>query len=199
MKKQDLTGLVFGRLVVVEQNGLTPSGKVRWLCRCKCGTDVSCSADNLRSSHTQSCGCIRDETLRNRATHGMTGSAEYGSWNGAWERTTNPRNKRFGYYGGRGIRVCDEWKSFEVFLKDMGRKPTPGHWLDRIDNDGNYCASNCRWATPTQQARNRSITIRVPYQGRQITLGELSEISSIPYDTLYMRLHRGRRPEELLS
>ena len=88
--------------------------------------------------------------------HGMTKTPEYDAWDGMKQRCFNPNHKRYSYYGARGITVCDRWKnSFENFLADMGSKPTPKHSIDRVNNDGNYCPDNCRWATKTEQENNK--------------------------------------------
>lgn len=95
--------------------------------------------------------------------HGMTATKEHYCWLGLKQRCTNPKSRAFKYYGQRGIRVCKAWlKSFEAFLRDMGKAPTAKHSIDRINNDGNYTPANCRWATPKQQARNRRRKVALP-------------------------------------
>ena len=97
-------------------------------------------------------------------------SSEYTSWAGMRGRCNNPKVKCYPYYGGRGITVCDRWSSFENFLEDMGSKPTPHHTLDRINSDGIYEPSNCRWATRYEQRINQRPNRCVTYRGAQMTL-----------------------------
>jgi len=105
-------------------------------------------------------------------------------------RCNNPRHKHFQHYGGRGITVCPEWDGFEQFLADMGHRPSPKHSLDRIDNDGNYEPSNCRWALHQIQMSNKSTTVRLTYDGRTESLAEWGRLTNIPADTLRARLKR---------
>lgn len=161
----ELIGRTFGRLTVETDIGprrLATGRSKRFLsARCQCGTAVEVTADNLRSGHTQSCGCFHhDNTLSVNVTHGDTRverTTEYRSWDAMKQRCLNPNDQKYPRYGGRGITICDRWlNSFESFLADMGRKPSPIHTIDRYpENDGNYEPGNCRWATPHQQADNR--------------------------------------------
>jgi hypothetical protein len=151
----DRTGQVFTRLTVIEKAGYSPHDKVMWRCLCECGNEVIVVGESLHCGLTKSCGCLRADRARERATHGMTNSPEYRSWAAMKTRCLNPNGHAFNYYGGRGIAVCDRWRdSFEAFYADMGPRPT-GRSLDRIDNDRGYEPDNCRWATATEQNNNR--------------------------------------------
>lgn len=161
MKRLNLTGQRFERLVVIGGNG-SKGRKTLWSCRCDCGREIIAATSNLRSGNTESCGCFHREKAaergRNSRTHGhwINGQASptYRSWLAMHGRCKHPSTNGFEYYGGRGIKVCDRWTDFENFLADMGERPLE-HSLDRIDSDGNYEPGNCRWATPIQQRHNR--------------------------------------------
>lgn len=159
---KDLTGQRFARLVVDRRDENAASGNARWLCRCDCGESIVVAGNSLRSGNTRSCGCLRREVSAvsvmalETTTHGQSAprTPTYRTWEGMVARTTNPHRPEWGYYGGRGITLCDRWRSFENFLVDMGERPA-GLTLDRIDNNGNYEPGNCRWATWSQQQLNK--------------------------------------------
>jgi len=158
----------FGRLIVIEQADAR-NGKKYWSCVCECGTFKDICGTHLRLKKIVSCGCYQKEIARVYQTkhgHNRRGkrSRAYRSWCHMLQRCNNLRDKDYKYYGGRGITVCKRWAKFENFLEDMG-EPPGGLTLDRINNDGNYCKGNCRWATSLEQSRNRR-----PYARKNKTL-----------------------------
>jgi hypothetical protein len=154
---QDLTNKIFGKWTVIEFSHRGKYGDSHWLCRCNCGTKQIIFGGNLRSGKTTQCvNCKKIEAKKNPYAfkHGMSKTNTYRIWYGMKERCYNTKNEKYKDYGGRGISVCDNWKnSFENFYTDMGERPR-GLSIDRINNNGNYEPSNCRWATPTQQMKN---------------------------------------------
>ena len=159
MKRLELMGQRFERLLVLGFSHADSGGNSKWVCLCDCGTEKVITVHSLTSGATRSCGCLQRETISKiRFIHGMSKGLRrhplYSSWLTMKSRCRNQKVDSWKDYGGRGISVCDRWDSFENFLADMGERP-PGTSIDRVDNDGNYELQNCRWATPTEQAQNR--------------------------------------------
>lgn len=153
------------RLTLVRLHDRKVGGN-RWAALCECGRETVVSISDFRSGHTKSCGCYHAErTKASRTTHGMSGTAEFRIWCHMIGRCQTKSDHKYCYYGARGIKVCERWQEFTAFFEDMGLRPTTAHSLDRIDNDGDYEPSNCRWATPIQQAQNKSNNVRVTVDG----------------------------------
>ena len=158
----DITNQRFGRLTAIRRAGYGPNQHIQWLCRCNCGTEKIIAGSHLRGGLIQSCGCfLRERRSAGNIRHGHARigkrSKMFQAWCGMRARCTNPRNKFWKSYGGRGIQVCERWQGpdgFSNFLADMGERPER-MTLDRINNDGDYTPSNCRWATQHEQRMNQ--------------------------------------------
>lgn len=206
---KDITGEAFGCLVVIARAPNSRTGAVMWLCSCVadrggCGGSVEAFSQNLRSGRTTSCGCTYARAKAARATrHGHASrsgrTAEWLSWHAMRRRCDDARSPAFRDYGGRGITVCERWRSFEAFLADMGRRPSAAHSIDRINNDGNYEPGNCRWATQTEQSRNQRSNRMSTHNGQTKCTAEWAEASGIAYSTLKSRLLRGMSIEDAVS
>lgn len=192
----------FGRLTILQADPAKgPSREIRWIVRCDCGTIKSIIGATLRAGRTVSCGCLRNEenSVRQR-THGLSASQEYHVWSSMRNRCSNPKDSDYPNYGQRGIYVCPEWESFEQFISDMGRRPSPKHSIDRIDNDGPYSPENCRWATKAEQTMNKQRPVRtVTHNGRTATIADWARETGLSVPTLSGRLKLGWPVEKALT
>lgn len=184
-------GKRFGRLLVVKEIGLINKSR-HWIVKCDCGTEKDVYQQSLLSGSTTSCGCYRKEVV---TTHGMSKTRIYSVWNNMLTRCHNILTPNYDNYGGRGIGVCDRWKKFENFYSDMGDIPD-GMSLDRIDNNGNYEPSNCKWSTPSEQQRNKSNNHLLTVNGITKTLIEWAIERNLKYTTIIMRLNYGYTEEQ---
>ena len=158
----DITGQRFGRLTVIAEGGTAKNRQAMWICQCDCGKITQpVTGSHLRSGVTKSCGCLKvEKTIERSAKHNLCYTRIYHIWAGMKNRCYNHNSPKYYRYGGRGIVVCDEWlNSIEAFYDwAMANGYRKDLTIDRINNDGNYCPENCRWATAKEQAANRSTT-----------------------------------------
>lgn len=194
MRLTDITGIKFHRLTVVEKTAVRVAEKVMWRCACECGNTTLANSSQLRTGRRTSCGCAKksgSQIYKRPPRHGhFVGNRPtptYRAWSGMLNRCRNDRSDSWVYYGGRGIKVCDRWLTFENFLADMGEKPK-GLSIDRKDNNGDYRPENCRWATDIEQHRNRSDSLLWTFKGETKTLAEWSEVTGINHCTLNSRV-----------
>lgn len=189
-------GKVIERLTVVgsrvERRG---SRNIRlWKCKCVCGNETEIT-DSSRP--TKSCGCLNRDRLASQTIYGQSNSIgdsrspEYHTWSGMIHRCFSDRGDDFKRYKSRGITVCERWMVYDNFLKDMGRRPSPKHSLDRIDNDGNYEPGNCRWATKSDQAKNTRRTRILTVDGVSKSMKDWAILVGVPYGAIQARLNRG--------
>ena len=177
--------------------------KAYWAYRCDCGVEGKTSSTNMKIK--KSCGCLHKTWMSGmRTSHGETKfgkrSNEYSTWAGMIKRCTKPNTPHYEKYGGRGITVCSRWlESIENFIEDMGRKPGPEYSLDRIDNDGPYSPENCRWATWTEQQRNRTGCHFLFWNKEKITVQEACDRAGLKDVTVHARVRRGWTWEAALT
>lgn len=198
----ELAGKMFGHLTI-----RSILGNYRCSCDCSCGkSDLVKRYHCLINGNTTSCGCEKIRILHESSTtHGETRVGvkfppEYHSWANMNARCNNENRPDFEHYGGRGISVCDEWKnSYQEFLAYVGRRPSPGHSIDRFPNhNGNYEPGNVRWATKAEQARNRRSSHFLTAFGKTLTISEWSEVTGICRTTIGKKIRKGMSPEEVL-
>lgn len=193
-KLEDLSGKRFGSLTVIEFGGkYQPSGNVYWRCICDCGNITNTTGSSLRSGKSVSCGrCSASKRAAKRNyKHGGFGTRLYEIWRQIHRRCYGTRTKSYKNYGGRGISVCSEWRDYETFKKwaiSTGYKENLT--IDRIDVNGDYEPSNCRWATVKQQANNRRSNHLVKYNGEMHTVSEWADILCIDQRKLWQMLNR---------
>ena len=190
MRFEDLTGQRFNRLLVIERTDGSSKKHTYWKCRCDCGKETVVASQKLKNGRTKSCGCYS----KDRATkHGKQNTRIYKIWRCMKSRCSNPRFTAYERYGGRGIKVCEEWRnSFEAFYEwAMAHGYSNELTIDRIDNDGDYRPENCRWITMKEQSNNTSANHIIEYNGETHTISEWSDILHISKKTLANRIDRG--------
>ncbi len=189
----NLTGKVFGRLTILGYAGIV-GNRTGWWCECECGNILKSSGAALTQGFTRSCKCLlRESAIERSTTHGEKShgsvSPEYISFHGAKNRCQNPFNHKHELYGGRGIEF--RFTSFEQFLTELGRKPTPNHSIERKNNSGHYEPGNCKWALPVEQGRNRRTNHDLTVGGETYCVAVWAEIVGIHRGTLFSRIYTG--------
>jgi hypothetical protein len=209
MKFIDLTGQKFNRLTVikrVENPHKLKKKEIYWLCKCDCGNETILRGYSIKSGNIKSCGCYHREK---QTTHDKHGHQLYSVWCAIIQRCYNENNKHYFLYGGRGIKMCDEWrKDFQAFYdwaysngytdekNDNGRHKLT---IDRIDNNGNYEPSNCRWITQKEQSNNTRRNHFVTINGETKTMQQWADAYNMSKHTLYARYAKGLRGEDLIA
>ena len=190
---KELTGLQFGKLAVIEKVGYKNKNS-QWLCRCECGNTTVVGKGNLVGGRTKSCGCLKHQEAVNR-THGKSKTRLYYVWRNMLNRCYDSNVRDYPSYGGRGITVCDEWKNdFQAFYdwamaNSYDETAERGKFtLDRIEVQGNYEPSNCRWVDEKVQANNKRCNHHIEYKGKTMSLAELADLTGIKYGTLHKRI-----------
>lgn len=199
---RDLTGMKFGKLTAIKVVGRSKARKLMWLCECECGKTNIVTGSDLTSGKTKSCGCSKVERMRKQSlTHGQSGTRIYGIWRGMKTRCYNPKFHEFRNYGGRGISMCKEWTDdfckFEDWALHNGynEKLT----IERIDVNGNYEPSNCRWATIQEQANNRTSNHLLTFNGKTMNIAEWAREVGIKDKLLRRRIRDGWTTDRALT
>lgn len=184
---ENLLGHKYGRLTVIRyyekrKRQSSPGYKHYWLCKCDCGNEKVVEAYSLKTGRIRSCGCLNIERI---TKHNMRHTRLHEIWHGMKNRCKNSSCVGYKDYGGRGIKVCNEWQEFIPFAEwALNNGYSDNLTIDRIDVDGNYEPSNCRWATMKEQGNNRRNNRRVIYHGVSYTISELSDKTNVPYSKL---------------
>jgi hypothetical protein len=205
----DETGKRFNRLLVIERLKNDKRGRASWLCKCDCGNETIVGGSTLRAGHTKSCGCIETEYRQkfgqSNVKHGharlKTRHPLHYIWACMLQRCYNKKSQVYKYYGGRGISICDKWKNdymsfhndmirgYDEHIKVYGKKNTS---IERVDNNGNYTPSNCKWATRAEQCINQRRILRYSYNGLTLSIREWADRIGIKRSTLKYRIQKAR-------
>ena len=207
-KVADLTGQRFSKLVVTGRDEFNTTTSIKWICLCDCGNTTSVSRSNLKDGRVKSCGCYHISQLKawhkakaNKANPRSTKSLTYRSWYLMIYRCYASSGEKWDNYGGRGIAVCDEWRyDFDRFVADMGERPSKEYSLERKNNNGNYCSTNCVWATKKEQERNKRSNRLITYNNKTQCLAAWAEELGIPSRSFYNKVSvQGLSIEQVLA
>lgn len=194
MNYEDLTGMRFGKLTVIEtaENTSKTDKHKRWMCLCDCGNYAVKSSAHLKDGNAKSCGCIN---------HGLSKTRVFSVWRSMKDRCCNKSNNQYKNYGERGITICEEWrKDFLSFYSwSMNNGYADNLTIDRIDNNKGYSPDNCRWSTMKEQQNNRRNNHKLTYNGKTQTLSEWADEIGVKQNTLLYRFKRGWTVDRALS
>lgn len=201
----NLVGQRYTRLTVVRENGRNKHGSVLWLCECDCGNQIEVSTNSLHKGNTKSCGCLYRDYINNlrpnAIKHGDSKTRLYNIWRDMKLRCYNEKQTGYKNYGARGIKLCDEWLndfiSFKNWAIDAGYQNDLT--LDRLDNDGDYEPSNCKWSTPKEQSNHKRNNRCLEYRGEKHTIAEWSNLTGIAYHLIWNRLKNGWSVEDIFE
>lgn len=200
-RKIDITGERFGRLVAIRKVK-DEKGRLKWLCQCDCGNTKTVVVSSLLKGLTKSCGCYnRERAVETNTKHGMTNSKLYGTWCNIKNRCYNEKVDSYYLYGGRGIKMCDEWlhdfSAFARWAEANGYREDLS--IDRIDVNGDYTPENCKWSSLVEQANNKRSNHLIEYNGKTQTAAQWAREVGLPRNVLYSRLYRGWSIERALT
>lgn len=201
MRLKPMVGHKFSKLTVVKRGENCREGKPQYVCVCDCGNETLVRGKLLRSNHTTSCGCHgRQQRIASRVRHGKSTTPTYKIWRGMLDRCHNQNSPNYPSYGGKGISVCDKWrKNFLAFLADMGERPSQSHTIDRKDWSLGYSPDNCKWATRTEQANNKSNNRLLDFNGKSQSVAMWARELGISRGLIASRLDRGLPVDRALS
>lgn len=197
----DMAGRRYANVTGIRKLGACASGDARWEFLCDCGSLFEASGYDVRNGKRTSCpDCSRQRAASLLVKHGRTNTPEFSTWTDIQTRCHNENSTSYPGYGGRGIFVCERWRSsFELFLADMGHRPSPEHSIDRVDNDGNYEPGNCRWATREEQANNKRTNRRIEIEGQTKNLSEWATLAGVTPSCILRRIHAGKAGKDLIA
>ena len=202
MRKQIIkAGDKFNKLTAIKFSHKGKGYRKYWLFKCDCGNEKVIYVNNVKSGHAKSCGCSLKENCGRTITHGMARTKSYSSWEAMKNRCLNKNNSAYKNYGGRGIKICPEWlgkDGIKNFYEDMGERPE-NKFLDRINNNGNYEPTNCKWSTMKEQQNNRSNNHLITFKGKTQNIKQWSEELGIKYSIIHGRLRYGWSIERALT
>jgi hypothetical protein len=202
VKAIDISGMKFGRVIPIKRCDYNDkNGNPFWECKCDCGTIFVVRSQCLKSGHTKSCGCLLNETtIKTHTKHNMSRTRPYTIWTNMLSRCSYEKyEKNLKNYIKRGITVCNEWKTFDGFWKDMSEGYADNLSIDRINNDKGYDKNNCRWATSEQQNNNSRINRFLSYEGTTLSVRQWAKKLNIQNQVILSRIKSGRPIEEILS